>query len=464
MSDINEVELEPFNQSRVVVSRSTGEIFQRNGSAIPRPNVTGGAIDRDSLATLLHSGVIFPPNTIYSEYASVGMGGKLSLSEQKISYTAIDNLFQEPADASVPTFDCIEELANSLGSSSLDFDNATLLLSEGKDSAGIALALAEIGVKIECLTFANADTNVEFVESLAKTLGHRLTLFRYHDMRISEDAINRLGSVFEPTLDQAFLSYLLLPMEQLAGRTLLDGMGNDLYMGHLPSKQQRQATIVSGAMERVVPMSLRNRFRDWCSSDNASSGVPFRSFTECQGFYNGFSQGLVEKSTQGRVAKLEHLDSNWRELGFERSRALSRGRFLDTYSYSSKTIALAEMIEGRVVFPWCDSNIAKKFATIDDDRKFNWPTTNKRMLRDAISKRISYKQPKVGFRAPVVEILVENRKLVEHVISNSSTLGPELIAFLLKLKSGSPRLACGFLYALWEFSTNAGRNKLISES
>ena len=122
------------------------------------------------------------------------------------------------------------------------------------------------------------------------------------------------------------------------------------------------------------------------------------------------------------------------------------------------------MIEGRVVFPWCDSNIAKKFATIDDDRKFNWPTTNKRMLRDAISKRISYNQPKVGFRAPVVEILVENRKLVEHVISNSSTLGPELIAFLLKLKSGSPRLACGFLYALWEFSTNAGRNKLISES
>ncbi|WP_146458709.1 hypothetical protein [Rubripirellula tenax] len=339
-----------------------------------------------------------------------------------------------------------------MGTSDIEFDRATLLLSEGKDSTGIALAIAELGKKVDCMTFANSDTNIDYVESLANRLGFRLTVVRYSDMRISDDSLDRLGNVFEPTLDQAFLSYLLLPMASLHGRTILDGMGNDIYMGHLPSKQQRQATAVCHALTKWMPSSLRNRLRDMRCTDHPSTGVPFRSFTECQGFFNGFSQSLIESSTCGKIEKLCDVDKNWNSMGFEQARALSRGRFLDNYSYSGKSVALAEMIQGRVVFPWCDQSLANRFSTIKNEARFQWPSVNKLLLREAISKRMDYEQPKVGFRAPVARILSENRKLLEYVIDHSETLGPRMKPFLLGLAPHSPRLACGFLYALWEHS------------
>ncbi len=96
------------------------------------------------------------------------MGGKLRLNGVETEYNFEEDLFAEVETCNEEAFDCIDELAKTLAESKLDFDSATLLLSEGKDSTGIALALAEINVKIDCVTFANSDTNIGYVEFLAK--------------------------------------------------------------------------------------------------------------------------------------------------------------------------------------------------------------------------------------------------------------------------------------------------------
>ncbi|MGB7328755.1 MAG: hypothetical protein WBD31_28005 [Rubripirellula sp.] len=292
---MKKIDLPNFDQQRIIVARETGEEFVRDGRPIPHPMIpTSESVDRDALATLLYSGTVFPPATIFKGYCSLGLGGSLALADGKADYASAENLFDHDQSPLPQNFDCISNLAASMANDEIDFDKTTLLLSEGKDSTGIALAIAELGQKVDCLTFANSDTNVGFVESIAKRLGFRLTVVRYGNMQITDDSLDRLTRVFEPTLDQAFLSYLLLPMEALEGRTILDGMGNDIYMGHLPSKQQRQATSVCSAVAKVVPDSLRNRLRDISCSDRPSTGVPFRSFTECQGLFNGFSEALVQ--------------------------------------------------------------------------------------------------------------------------------------------------------------------------
>ncbi|QDV26825.1 asparagine synthase-related protein [Aureliella helgolandensis] len=452
-----QIDQDCFDQTRTIVSRLSGEIHVRDGKSIPKPpNLTRDCIDIDALATLLYSGTIFPPQTIYSNYASVGLGGTLKKTDLGFEYTSVRDLFSATGERMANEDnegDCITALAKSIASQNLDFDNTTLLLSEGKDSTGIALALAEIGVHVDCITFANSDTNISFIESLAQTLGHRLTVVRYKNFAIQKNTINRVRRVFEPTVDQAFLSYLVLPMEQLHGRVIIDGMGNDIYMGHLPTAQQRKANTVCGTLKHVVPEKFQDRIRDLFCTDYSSSGLPFRSFTECQGFFNGFCQSLVEKSTGGKPVKLQDLDANWQAFGYERARALSRGRFLDNYSYSGKSIALAEMLDGRAYFPWSAPELAKRFLAIPDGERFNWPKTNKLLLRSAITNRIKYAQPKIGFRAPIKEILSVNRELVEKVIRESVTLGPGLQSFLLSLKPDSPRLACGFLYCLWEHAS-----------
>ena len=447
------VELSPLDQRRMIVSLESCEVFERNGRPIPRPKITRDTVNPDALATLLYSQTIFPPATIFSDFASVGMGGRLMVSEGKYQFSEVPDIIDALPRRPHSDFDAIEQLAAVLEQSGIDFNDCTLLLSEGKDSTGIAIALAELGVRVDCLNFSNADSNTDYVEQLARSLGHRLTVFRYQDMKIPEESLERLGRVFEPTLDQAFLSYLLLPLQDLEGRTLIDGMGNDIYMGHLPTKHQRWATFVSGAVTAILPESLRRKLCDLTAGDAAVAGLPFRSFSECQGLYNGFSARAVEASTGGRIDRhLLDLDHTWRSLGFERGRALSRGRYLDNYSYCGKSVALAEMIGGRVYFPWADPSLAPAYVSLQNSELYEWPSVNKLRLRQAISNRFDYEQPKVGFLSPVPQILTQNSTLVGAKLAASELMGDPLKKQLSKSNLDSPRLLCAILLALWEDS------------
>lgn len=443
----------PFDQRRMIVHKPTGCSFIRNGKRIPKPQINESTIDHDALATLLYTGTIFPPKTIFADFASIGMGGALTLdSTTGFRYEAVDDLFAQIDACVVEPFDAISDLAHSLEECDVDFDNATLLLSEGKDSMAIAFALAEMGVRIDCLMFSNPDSNVNFVESITRKLGHNLSIFRYENLMISEETLSRLAQAFEPTLDVKLLAYLVFPIERLVGRTLIEGTGNDIYMGHVPRPKQWFATHVCDVTGRLVPSHFKTKYKWRLFKDSPMAGVPFRNFTECQGLYSGFSQSLVEESVGGGVQVMSGVNSKWRELGFERARALSHGRFLDTYSFEGSTTSFAEMIEGRVFFPWAEESIAKKYVALNDKVRFRWPKVNKLLLRDALNKRESYNQAKVPFRPPISQILECNRGLVDKAVANSKTLGGGLKKDLASLKESSRRLRCGFQYALWEMA------------
>lgn len=443
-----------LNQSRVILSRSRQEKYIRDGRCIPKPELTPEVLDRDALATLIYSSVVLPPRTIFKEYSALCMGGTLELGDDgEWQYREVEDVLAQVSCEDKGCFDAIEDLAESLSHSGVDFENVALFLSEGKDSVGIALAFAELGVKVNCFTFANSDTNIGFVENLARQLGHPHRVFRYSDFSITDETLSRFARVFEPTLDQAFLSYLLLPTREFTGRTLIDGSGNDVYMGHLPTKHQRRATSVCDAACKLVPRSVRWQLQSLVCNDHAFTGLPLRSFSECQGLFNGFSEKTVAKSVGGAVEHLSKINKQWRRIGFERARALCRGRHLVNYCFNGKSVSLAEMAGAKAWFPWTDTMVASKYLQLPDRRRFEWPKKNKLPLRDAISRRLSYSQPKVGFRAPTEQIISSNRKLFEHSIESSIVIGPELKQLLSGLPSSSPRLAAGLLYTLWEFAS-----------
>ena len=438
-----------FDQRRELFSRSRNRTFVRDGREIPKPNATSDQIDRDALATLIYSGMICPPVTIFKDYLAIGLGGVLKTDGASPIYDEATDIFDgvPPADTE---FDTIELLAEAIERKGLDESRCRLLLSEGKDSTAIAIAFAELGAKINCVTFANADTNVGFIESIAKRFGHQLDVIRYSRLKYSEDSLRPLAKVLEPNLDQAFLSYLLLPTQDFRDCVLIDGMGNDLYMGHLPSAAQAKATRVSSVMSRMLPGRLREYLKPRTFPNSQSAGVPFRSFSECQGLYHGFCQRLVERSTGGSVRMPTQLDRTWRTLGFQKARALTRGRYLDTYSFAGKSIALAEMASARVYFPWMDRQIALRFAGLPDHVKFEWPSNNKLMLRRSIEKRIEYRQPKVGFLAPTREIFAENMPLLERAIGQSRLLGEPLKHAIDFNSPYENRAVSCALFALWE--------------
>ena len=203
-----------LDQSRRIFSRERGTLVERDGTYISKPKVSKETVNAVSLATLLYSGIVFPPDTIFSDFWAVGMGGTLSTDGTTVEYVEAEDLFESHHDES--EIDPIDSLAKAMDVSGVDLNQCLLLLSEGKDSTGIAIALAELGVKADCLTFANSDTNVELVTDIAKRFGHRLEVVRYDDFTIPESSLESLANVFEPSVDQAFLSYLLRQLVRLS--------------------------------------------------------------------------------------------------------------------------------------------------------------------------------------------------------------------------------------------------------
>lgn len=436
-----------LDQSRRIFSRERGTLVERDGTYISKPKVSKETVNAVSLATLLYSGIVFPPDTIFSDFWAVGMGGTLSTDGTTVEYVEAEDLFESHHDES--EIDPIDSLAKAMDVSGVDLNQCLLLLSEGKDSTGIAIALAELGVKADCLTFANSDTNVELVTDIAKRFGHRLEVVRYDDFTIPESSLESLANVFEPSVDQAFLSYLLLPQDRFQNRTVIDGMGNDLYMGHLPTKQQLLATKVCNAVNLVSPKWFSDSLKGKCFQNSERCGIPFRSFSECQGFYNGFDRNLIRKLIAA-PRSLDFIDQQWKSIGFEKARALSRGRYLDTYSFSGKSISLAEMASAKIYFPWADEKVALQFGRLSPDAKYQWPTINKLPLREAINRRFNYQQPKVGFRAPVQEILAANRQLLQSAVDESDLIPDPIKRQAFTGSKYENRLVACALLALWE--------------
>lgn len=438
----------PYDQSRVIVRLADGRVFLRDGQRFPRPRPTGENVDPIALSGLLYHGAIVPPRTIFNGHAALAAGSRLEVTDGHVRYEESDQSFCMAEDCHVDRFDPIHALSQVMERRQLDYDRCILLLSEGKDSTGVALALAELGKKVDCLTFANEDTNVDLIRKNVIHMGHRWHVHRYKDFRLREENLAAFANVFEPNVDQAILAYFLVPLELFRGRIILDGMGNDIYMGHLPTKQQLWATRVCECVRPLVPTSVAEHIKPWLFSNRSYCGLPLRTFSECQGLYNGFGRGQLSRCL-AEPPEIP-LDVNWRALGFERARAMTRGRYLDTYSYQGKSLALGEMAEAEVVFPWASPDLAKHFLAATGSRRYDWPQLNKVPLRDAIAKRIPYQQPKVGFAAPVREILNANRELVEEMVIASNLIPPALKPVILRPSRYLNRIVAGLLIALWE--------------
>ncbi|MCA9136349.1 MAG: hypothetical protein KDB00_06315 [Planctomycetales bacterium] len=437
-----------LDQTRRIYSSIDGTLRVRDGTPIPRPRPTKESINPQALATLLYSGTVLPPETIFRAFYSVGPGGTLSVDENEPRYREPGELFEDAPD---PTelLDPITCLAEAMDASDVDLSQCKLLLSEGKDSTGIAIALAELGLKVDCVTFANSDSNVELVTEVAHRFGHRLEIIRYQDLTIPTRNLETLASVFEPTVDQAFLSYLLLSAKVFEGTIIIDGMGNDFYMGHLPTKQQFKATKYCDIVSKFLPRRLRESLKGKLFRNREYCGIPLRTFSECQGLYNGFDRGVLRKEI-AEPRTLDELDKTWKKFGFQKGRALSRGRYLDTYSFCGKSIALAEMASAKVYFPWADARIAQRFEGLSPEAKYEWPTVNKLPLRKAINQRFDYQQPKVGFRAPIDGILQSNRQTFERAVKESRLIPDRLKHEVYNPAPYKNRSVACLLVALWE--------------
>ena len=272
-----------------------------------------------------------------------------------------------------------------------------LLLSDGKDSLSLAIALSKKGIKCKTLTLLRNDDNEleSYIKQVCSELGHEPYFVTVDDIAkvFDLELLNYACSLMnKPVLDQGFIFFLfglknffanvdLLPSDC----ELIDGLGNDEHLGCLPSKNQYRAYIFSklGLWKYVnkLPRGFNWYLRSPAEANGDLSALAcFFDFKQSYDLNNFFS-------------KIKIVD----DTSFVDFRAFSRGSFHDHDCMIQKTKIAAKALGASIVYPWTDPKLALYCFNLPIKLKYNFKeNVNKLPLRKLLIDQLNWKQEKRG--------------------------------------------------------------------
>ena len=281
----------------------------------------------------------------------------------------------------------------------LDKARKTFLFhSAGKDSNTIALSLAKAGLQEQVTLITHKsnmdDDECELSSLIAKKLGfkHKLLIeVNSFDEAARSQIYEHYYNVPFPCVDSPSLAYSLYihQIPELKGANLIDGTGNDIYMGHIPSKNEYKKSklaIVFGRMAWV---------RRYLSSHSILNQL-FRTRSEWTGL-RGLSPGDSNLIFSDSYSVSSYWKSEDCSMDYSEFRATIRGRFLDSEAYGRKVRNFADANNSNVIFPWMNTDVAKYVCTFDEKYLFDKSSfRNKLFLRDLIKDEIGVCADQVG--------------------------------------------------------------------
>ncbi len=222
-------------------------------------------VSPEAVSHLLTAGLIPFPLCIFKHVYSLGIGDRLRATRVDGKWMC-EHTLDFPYFSERSTGDSVPDpqhllslLTRSLHDRVGHVASPMLMLSSGKDSTALAACFAELGQRdVRCLTFV-AETDAD-EDRYAKALCDRLG---FTHERISVPR----GIAFPDDILQSFFSDAPLPcaddcqipyvyaMSKAAdaGGCVVDGSGNDVYVGHVPSKNDRRRSW----------MYIRNLLHAW---------------------------------------------------------------------------------------------------------------------------------------------------------------------------------------------------------
>ncbi len=394
-----------------------------------RPLVLSG--DRDlsptGLSHLLHHGHVPLPMTVFEGVTTLGMGdearirrrtsGEIDVTvEHRYPYLEAASRGDSEPDASR----LLDLLVQSTVRTMEGAGDAVLMLSSGKDSTALAIAIAHAGLagRVRCITYSNGTDDPE--PAVARATAERLGL-RHEVVELPGDprTVERLLGAFfagsyRPSADLAQIPYAFaVARASEFGEVLLDGGGNDSYMGFLPSK----ADLIKqrGRIRGVLPAAIVTRLVD--------VGSPF----------NYLARSRAEATLPGRSLRpvdtgrfyLDSVDTRpyWRAVS-RRTANLSLPDLLNAVMvrHTDPQASMLKLRQSASAFgmtpqmPFCDDALADFFFHLPRAHRYDVSTgKTKLLLREMLSAYGGYDAEAIGkhpFRFGGVAFLERHRRFV----------------------------------------------------
>lgn len=423
-----------------------------------------------ALSHFLQHSIVPYPHTIYPGVYAVGAGDTAQFTSPTAAPTLTNSMPFLPENALPPkqpasTKTLKKLLTESLQSKLPAKSEATLMLSSGKDSVGLTIALANAGHtgKVTAMTYSevgSTNSEAEVAATIAKKAGlkHIVIALPTDTTEVRTAMQTFFANSAQPVSDPVAPAYILaIHRAGTQNQYLLDGTGNDLYMGILPPKKQKWYRFGPGE----------------CNvADLLQPFIPFHSPL------NKFIRPPSDGPILGRLALrqpetsqfLPTVQTNpfWRQTGQNKLLSGDYQRFFQhmrAYYYDgAHTTRVREEIanagHNTLVLPYMDEALNAYYRQLPVSACYDLEKgRNKLLLRQLLLEELDYDADKIGkkifsFNKP--EFLLKHRKFVEEEILNCKLWNQPIEAFVQKLYHqlpANPNVAYGlmqlFLLAGW---------------
>ena len=413
----------PGNRKEVLYSQDVNALLTEAGS---RDSLE---VCPEGLSFLLLSGAVPPPKTVYSNLFMLGIGDKATLDTVNgeaavrfdYEFPFRNNKRPTGADFSLDDDSFLELLADDAIVQMDSTRPSFLFHSAGKDSNSIALALADAGVQdqITLITHKSKGKKDESDVSrkIAEKLGFRHQVLREYDF-LTDELKKEISEYFAraplPCVDGVSLAYPLYAAQlpELKGANILDGMGNDVYIGHIPAMDEFKKQRLAHLFQYLRP------FSDRAESESLLHALG-KYRTEHTGL-GGFSPSEVKRFFPACIDST----SVWKNLNHGQDyldlRAEVRGRVIDQEVFIRKVRNFASAYDSRLILPWASPKVAQYFSEVPEGMVFDRASLkNKLVLRRLLKNRVgldSDELGKLGFSYDKSSVVLDNRGWVESEI------------------------------------------------
>lgn len=352
-------------------------------------------ISARSISFLLQNGVIPLPFTIFENLYIEGFGYKLT-EKKKVNF---DYRFPfRIGGYNIPDKDDFINLVSSVIDKKIkNKKNIYLLHSAGKDSNIIALALKKIkNTNKIFLVNQNYSGNVQLNENqISKEIAKKLG---FSHISIPDNLaidLNKIRSFFLhmpfPCLDNVLLAYANFNQYIDMESNLIDGMGNDIYMGHISDNKEKFKQYIFSHLsflkrifnqETLSPLNLLVKTR---SENTGLVGLSFKD-----------SKLIFEKSSSTyKFWKLK--DKKFANDNYELFRSKIRGTHIDNEMFIRKTRNFCDIYNHNLILPFYDQQVINYLISLNRKFLFNSRTReNKIFFRDIIKSELGIDYAKLG--------------------------------------------------------------------
>ncbi len=397
-------------------------------------------IAEESCFYFLRYGFVPPPLTIYANLLCLPVGLDIVFDTSKRSIK-FKNDFRFVADRSKedskPDLDTLENLIHKSVEKSLSTSSENILMqSGGKDSTVLVQSLSRYkdSHKIRCITYEASfrDRESEAAKSISQHYGlkHEIVTPDYDlEFSLLKKHYKMHGSILSA---DCTLPPYLHALSKFQKANVIDGLGNDMYMGYIGTKVEMFLNFLNlSFLAGYEPSKFSN-------SEILNYGVSTFFMTSEERMFPGTKLAISEiKNIVG--LNFENYFRNFiskisEKLDIDDSKASIRARFCDLALFQTKGLQASMLSGNKITFPFGDNALFEYYFRLPKNMRYSKKKRiNKVFLRkflDGFEVDKSFINRKSGFRYDMVTFIKHNALEIRDLLTNSGFFEKGLNSFL----------------------------------